>query len=332
VAAAQRGGLLSVEKVVAIAEAATADPSAARRLLRHARRRSVGEVRDECAKVIAAADPDPDATHSRVRAGRCATRRCCADGSSEIRYRSTLEEVTEVWAVVAGYATAAFDAARLQGRHQPGEAYAADGMLAMARAAAGASGSGPVVGRSGRVRSAVPKTIIFRCDWTAALRGHVQGGETCDIAGVGPVPVAVIRELVEHGDPFLAAVLTKGKDVMSVAHLGRSPTAYQMTALHWQQPGCTRLGCNRVLGLQRDHRVDWARTHHTPTAGIDWLCEHDHNLKTRHGWALTTGTGKRPMVPPNHPNHPDHPNRLKRLAGTTGRLRSPPEAAASAGR
>ena len=36
----------------------------------------------------------------------------------------------------------------------------------------------------------------------------------------------------------------------------------------------------------------------------DRLCEHDHDLKTFHGWALVAGTGKRPMVPPHDPRHP----------------------------
>src|SRR2546421_2646543 len=177
----------------------------------------------------------------------------------------------------------------------------------MARAAAGAAtGMRPTATLKGRVRRPVPTKMIFRCDVAALRRGHVQGDEVCDIAGVGPVPVSVIRDLLDHGDPFLAAVLTDGVDVISVAHLGRKPTAHQLTALEWRQPECTRLGCNVTGRLENDHRDDWAHTQRTPTRGIDPLCEHDHDLKTLHGWALVAGTGKRPMVPPDHPDHPNN--------------------------
>lgn len=58
-----------------------------------------------------------------------------------------------------------------------------------------------------------------------------------------------------------------------------------------------------------DHRVAWGDTHHTTLTELDRLCRHDHRLKTHHGWALVTGTGTRPMVPPDHPDHSDHPSR-----------------------
>jgi hypothetical protein len=41
------------------------------------------------------------------------------------------------------------------------------------------------------------------------------------VVGLGPVPVQVVRDIMEGGSPFLKAVLTKGKDIVGVAHLGR---------------------------------------------------------------------------------------------------------------
>ena len=117
------------------------------------------------------------------------------------------------------------------------------------------------------------------------------------------MPISVIKDLYET-DPFVAAVLTDGEDVISVAHLGRSPRAHQLTALQWLQPECTREGCHCVARLENDHRNDWAETHQTLTDGLDPLCGHDHDLKTYDGWALVEGKGKRPMVPPHHPDHP----------------------------
>ncbi len=99
-------------------------------------------------------------------------------------------------------------------------------------------------------------------------------------------------------------VLTKGVDVANVTHLGRGPTVAQKIALWWRTPQCTSLDCTRVQRIQFDHRRDWAETHHTRLDEGDGLCGHCHDLKTYFGWALVTGTGKRPMVPPDHPRHP----------------------------
>src|SRR3954470_16115147 len=77
-------GTLSADKAAAVADAATADPSAEGRLLDHAQRRSLGELKDECARVKAAADPDPDATHRRVHAGRNARMFNTAVGSARL--------------------------------------------------------------------------------------------------------------------------------------------------------------------------------------------------------------------------------------------------------
>jgi hypothetical protein len=118
------------------------------------------------------------------------------------------------------------------------------------------------------------------------------------------VPVTWVRDLLANGDPFVTAILTKGVDVCTVAHLGRKPTAFQKTALQWLSPTCTVVGCNSTENIEYDHRDDWAKTHRTPTDGMDGLCPPDHDLKTHHGWSLVEGTRKRAFVPPGHPDHP----------------------------
>ena len=59
-----------------------------------------------------------------------------------------------------------------------------------------------------------------------------------------------------------------------------------------------------IFHLEIDHRNPWADCHETVLTNLDPLCDHDHDLKTHHGWALIEGTGKRPMVPPDDPRHP----------------------------
>lgn len=145
---------------------------------------------------------------------------------------------------------------------------------------------------------------MVRIDWDALVRGFVTGDETCEVAGVGQVPVSVVRAMIATDDPFLAAVVTRGQDVVNVAHLGRRPSAHQLSALDWLAPTCRREGCDATVGLENDHRHDWAATRITLLEWIDRLCPHDHDLKTYEGWALVHGTGKRPLVPPEDPRHP----------------------------
>jgi hypothetical protein len=298
--AVQRGKL-SAAQVEAVADAAMAAPASERRLLELAGRRSLGELRDECARTKAAADRDADARHERIRRARSCRRRNTADGGGEIVYRSTLDEVAEVWSVIQGYTEREFRRARAEGRREPPDAYAADAVLAMARAA-----KKPVSADRDGTAASPPRAdkIIVRIDWDAFVRGWPIDGEVCEIAGHGPVPVSLVRSMAASGDAFLAAVVTKGVGVATVAHLGRKATAHQFTALQWLDPICDVDGCNNTWRLQVDHRADWADTKVTAVWLLDRKCQHHHDLKTYRGWASVRGTGKRAFVPPGHPDHP----------------------------
>ncbi len=329
---AARRGEISPAQAAPIAEAVSKDPGAEARLVAKAKRSSLGELRDECARTAAAAEPDDAARHEAIRRSRHLRRRRCPDGAGELTYRSTLDEVAEIWSIVQGHANGEFDRARLEGRREPEEAYLADGLLAAVRAGAGvapgdaaetdgdgvdsepgdagSSGQSEALerapGKAGRVRKPTPTKVVVRIDWDALVRGWPIEGEVCEIAGLGPVPVAAVRAMMASGDAFLAGVVTKGVDVVSVFHLGRKPTACQSTALDWTSPTCTTLGCNNVNRLETDHREDWARTKVTLLRWLERHSEHCQDLKTRRGWALVDGKGKRPLVPPSDPRHPRH--------------------------
>lgn len=299
-----RHGDLSPAQAAAVAEAATADPSAERRLLESAKRKGLAELRDECARTKANADPDPDATHRRIHAARSCTKRRTEDGAGEIRYRSTADEVAQVWAVLQGLARPIFDRARIGGEPEPEAAYLADAMLAMATAASGQPAPTVDAPAGRRVRKPTPTKVIVRIDWEALRRGFARSDEVCEIAGLGPVPVSIVEAMMASGDAFLAAVVTKGVDVHAVAHLGRQATAYQRTGLEWMDVRCTVSTCECRSHLEIDHRDDWAATYRTHLRALDWLCSYHHGKKTRENWALAEGKGRRPMVPPGHPLHP----------------------------
>jgi hypothetical protein len=153
---------------------------------------------------------------------------------------------------------------------------------------------------AGRARA----KIIVRVNLPALLRGQAGGGEVCEVAGSGPVAASAVRDMLDTGDPFLAAVVTRGQQVVGVAHLRRRPTAHQQTALEWLYPTCAVEGCSSLAWLENDHRVDWARSHVTVLDLLDRLCSHHHDLKSQEGWGLVEGSGKRRFVSADDPRHP----------------------------
>lgn len=166
-------------------------------------------------------------------------------------------------------------------------------------------GGGPPARRVKKLAGS-PAKIIVRVDLDTLLRGAPISGEVCELVGYGPIPVSVIEQLAAQDNAFIVGVLTHAERVLSVYHHRRRPNAAQRSGLEFLQPSCAAAGCNVKVGLQYDHRVEWARTHYTVFDLLDRLCPHHHNLKTRDNWALVDGTGKRPFVPPTDPRHPHH--------------------------
>lgn len=188
----------------------------------------------------------------------------------------------------------------------PAEVFADDAATAtpVAPSPPGPAATSP--GSPAPARPPNPAKVIVRIDWDALLRGWPIDGEVSEIAGLGPIAVSAVRAMIASGNGFLAAVVTKGVDVVNVAHLGRNATAYQQTALEWLSPSCTTLGCNATVRLENDHRVPWAESKVTLLSNLDRRCSHCHDLTTYQGWAYVEGRGKRPLVPPDDPRHPRH--------------------------
>ena len=190
-----------------------------------------------------------------------------------------------------------FTKARREGRREERDAYAFDAFVRVFQE----HDQQPDDGTNERRHRCPSYLSILRLDYEALLRGYLAGDELCEIAGLGPVPVTTARTLL--GDSILKLVLTKGEDVANVTHLGRGPKIAQKIALLWQSPCCSVDGCTRTR-IEFDHREPRANTRHTRLDELDALCAFHHHLKHRDGWALVDGTGKRPMVPPDHRHHP----------------------------
>jgi hypothetical protein len=146
---------------------------------------------------------------------------------------------------------------------------------------------------------------ILNIDTEALLRGHIDGEERCELAGIGSVPVRTAERLMPGA--CLAQVISRGTDVVHVTHYGRRATAAMLTALEWRGGRCTNSNCDNTIALQIDHRVEWATVLKTELANLDPLCPSAcHKKKTELGWALVRGKGRRPLVPPGHPLHPSN--------------------------
>jgi hypothetical protein len=290
---ALRKGKLSSKQAKAVADAAAADPSAEDDLLDTAQNDSLGALKDKARRTKAAADNDPEATRRRIHARRSCRHWTDSDGIGHLHASGPADVIGRMAARIAHQASKTFDQARKDGRREPLDAYAFDALDQLIHQ--DGRGTGMPVGADAK--------IIVRIDHSALMRGWVADGETCEIAGIGPVAVSVVRQWMN--DAFIAAILTKGEEITRVVHLGRRFTAKQKTALQWRDPECCVKGCTNTLRLEYDHDTGWANTHTSEVDDADRLCPGDHKKKTA-GWHLADPdpNGKRPLLPPNHPDHP----------------------------
>jgi len=286
-----RTGVLSPAKAAIVASAATVAPEAEDALLELAKSAPYAVLRKASLRAKAAVGRDE--THERIRRERFLREFVDDEGAWVLNARGPVEAGLEFRAAIKPIIDEFFNEPREPEERESREAYAFDALIQLAR------GQRPAESES---KSSARYLGLVRVDLEAMLRGDVEGEEVCEIAGLGPVPVRIAKDLL--GDAVLKLVITKGVDVANVTHLGRAPTIAQKCALWWRMPECTEIDCTRTQRLENDHRVDWYKTHHTRLDETDPLCDHHHDLKTHFGWALVEGTGKRPMVPPDDPRHP----------------------------
>ena len=139
--------------------------------------------------------------------------------------------------------------------HDPAEAYDVDALLAMA-ASAHANLTG---GRAGDGAVKPPTQVHVVVNWDALVDGHQPGEDAAHIAGFGPFPVSLVREILD--DAFLVGVVMKGTEV---AKIKRSTP-----------------GCSNWIRLERDHIVPYAQGGETSYGNLDRKCDVCHPEKTR---------------------------------------------------
>lgn len=280
---ALRKGGLSAAQAYLVADAAGEDPAAQQRLLDAARTCGIKELRDECGRVKAAADPDPEATRRRQKAGRRLRQFTDSEGFWHTHAKGHPDVAGVFNAALDPIIDELFHRARADGRQETREALAFDAYIEMARRAYAASygyntdedesgrtaddgqedkddddidsatgrddsggaqarlpGQDDGVGlpnraerrahrrkrrtKSKRKKQSDPTHLpVLRLDLEALHRGHVQGHELCEIAGIGAISIDGAHERL--GESVVKLVISAGGDIVSVTHLGQGPRA-----------------------------------------------------------------------------------------------------------
>jgi hypothetical protein len=285
--AALRAGALSLTQVDAIADAASVDPAAEAELLDRSMHDGVRGLRNECARVKAAAFVDEEARYERVRVGRSMRSWTDTDGAGRIDIRGPVDATAKILAAMAPFEKELFELARAEGRQERHDALAFDAIVALADAA---------TGRGCGASSKSPRVIgVVRIDHRALVRGRTEPGELCEIDGQGPIPVSVASRLLD--DAFVKAVVVDGTDVLTVSHPGRTIPARLRTAVEEMHRECDVEGCHVTSNLEIDHNQPVEEFGKTELGNLERLCLHHHRHKHRHRLRLEGPPGRMWFVP-----------------------------------
>ena len=264
---ALRSGTLSRIQAAEIAAAASADPAAESRLLRAARTDTVAQLREECARVVAAAGRDLQADE-RVHRSRYVRSWSEGDGAVRLDARLTADAGARLMSTVDARSREFQEQARRAGSKERADAHAADALVSLAD-----------------TTTPGPRAVVHvHVDADAWERGHTEKGESCSIPGTGPIPVTAAQRLAREG--LVKAVLDDDADVRAVAHLGRTIPAKLRSALEARDRSCVVPGCDETDGLEIDHVVPHSEGGATRLDNLARLCRWHHSLKTYRGWGL----------------------------------------------
>jgi hypothetical protein len=277
VSAVVRSGALSPEQASLVARAMRVDPSAEARLLSMASRQPIAVLAEEVRRLEAACSAREQARRDEALRSR---RRCristTNDGMVSLYALLAPEEDAVVKSRLDRLRDELFRARHHKGLKQSFDANCADAFVAlMSRSAppAGAGDAGAAEpsgsdddddGDSGKSRAGggratnrkrrrtkrnVDVTVLV--DWSALTRGHLEPGETCEIAGVGPVSVTTARELL--GDSMFRILVTDGRDVKAATSPKRHWPAEVRAALTFRDQRCANPHCDSSFRLEIDH-------------------------------------------------------------------------------
>jgi hypothetical protein len=290
IADAFRAGRLSLDQAREIVAAARECPDDEEELLEFALRSTLAELREFCGRTRVRATPDPKERQEKIRKRRYLNSWTDEEGAVRIDARLTADDGALVLAALDARSARLRAEARARGDYENALAYEADALVELARAGSGEGAGGPAA------------TVHVHVDYATLLRGFVVDDERCEIPGVGPVPVEVVRRLL--GDCILKVIVSDGVDVRTVAHAGRTIPAHLRTALEARDPTCIVPACDIRRDLQIDHRWPWIEGGPTSLDNLARLCRWHHYQKSHLGYRYRGGPEKWEWIAPDVPTEP----------------------------
>jgi hypothetical protein len=285
---ALREGELSPSELQLVTKAAASAPGAVDSLLEmKAQGAGHQELSDEAARLRCAARCAETARAQRARVHQLRHLRTHQAEGGGIRGEFFCDEV--VWARVApgleADAKARWKAAGPQ--RESLDAYRLDAFVDY------------LAGR-GSGGTARPHTLVL-VDAGALQRGTAEGGELCEIDGIGPVSVEAAAELL--GEGTVQFIVRSGIDIRTVTRSTRTIAQRISVALIARDRCCVVPGCGKRLGLEDDHcQVEFGKGGPTELGNLARLCGPHHSMKSHGGWRLDGGPGHWTWVaPPNAP-------------------------------
>ncbi|AXV07011.1 hypothetical protein DVS28_a2329 [Euzebya pacifica] len=293
-------GTLSTDQAVVVSETVADAPEKAGELIGGAGAQTLAELRKKARDIRTAADPDPEITRRRHLTRRAFRSWTETDGEWKAFLSGPGDLGARIEAALRGEHDAVFRTAHAAGRREDDACYRFDALLNLleghATTISGQADGSEQVPDAPRTPARKPSRtgrqtkVIIRVDGSALVRGEVHDGETCEIAGIGPVALSAVREQIP--DAHITYVITNGQDV-TVAHLGRQVTAHQRTALEARGYCCEVPGCTADHLLEIDHVTGWAITKQTRLSDLAWLCTTHHRQKSRRHYRLLGPPGQR---------------------------------------
>ena len=276
--AALLSGDLSGTQAVEVARGAIVSPNTETQLLNLSKHATVRDLRDATNRVVAAAT-DEAARHRQIHKSRFFKSWTDPDGSFNVKGRMTVANGALVMAALKPIQDEIFRAARKSGEHERPEAYAADALMVLCERSSTSESS------ENGTKTTRPNVVMnIRVDIDALKRGHTEHGEVCEIAGVGPIPVATATEYL--GEAFLKLLVLDGVDIKTVAHMGRAIPAPLRTAVEERDRVCQVPTCDMSVGLEIDHIVPFAEGGAASFENLVRLCKRHHLQKTHDGYRL----------------------------------------------
>ncbi|NHC13057.1 DUF222 domain-containing protein [Motilibacter deserti] len=272
------------------------------RLLPRAPEQTVAQTRRSLRRAVLAVDPASAAErHERARAGRGVQRYAEPDGMAALEVRTDAAGVATIFAALDAVAATLPKNDPETGEHVPLSARRVDGLVALCGALLG----DPTV-LPGLARAAVPVPAVRVTAPLDTLLGLSE--RPGELAGYGPIPAPVVRELASDGAWKRWLVEPQTGELLDVGATTYRPSARLAAFVTARDRTCRGPGSGQPADQSDLDHIEPYDGANTKRDNLQPLRRRWHNAKTHGGWEATrapdgtthwrTPLGRRYSVPP----------------------------------